>query len=88
MLNISTPPFVKIGVSSYSDEFMIDVIDIIRRLQQAKKDAGIEPCIVGMVEIQQEASHAALEELRRLYKEGKVVHHELLNGHAFSVDEV
>lgn len=67
---------------------MIDIIDIIKRLQQAKKDAGIEPHIVGMVEIQREASHAALEELRRLYKEGKVVHHELLNGHAFSVDGV
>lgn len=67
---------------------MIDVLDILKRLQQAKKAAGIAPAIVDLVQIQQEASHAALEELRRLYKEGKVVHHELLNGHAFSVDGV
>ena len=67
---------------------MIDVIDIIKRLQQAKKDAGIAPTIVDMVHIQQEASHAVLEELRRLCKEGKIKYHQTLNGHAFSVDGV
>lgn len=65
---------------------MIDVIDIIKRLQQAKKDAGIEPHIVDIVELQQEASRAALEELRRLYKEGKIKYHETLNGHSFSIE--
>ena len=64
---------------------MIDVLDILKRLQQAKKADGVVPTIVDMVEIQQEASKAALEELRSLYKEGKVQHHETLNGHAFSV---
>ena len=64
---------------------MIDVLDILKRLQQAKKAAGVVPTIVDMVEIQQAASKAALEELRSLYKEGKVQHHETLNGHAFSV---
>ena len=64
---------------------MIDVLDILKRLQQAKKAAGVVPTIVDMVEIQQAASKAVLEELRSLYKEGKVQHHETLNGHAFSV---
>ena len=64
---------------------MIDVLDIIKRLQQAKIDNKQEPAIVSMVEVQQEASKAVLEELRALYKEGKVQHHETLNGHAFSV---
>ena len=64
---------------------MIDVLDIIKRLQQAKIDNKQEPAIVSMVEVQQEASKVVLEELRSLYKEGKVQHHETLNGHAFSV---
>ena len=64
---------------------MIDILDILKRLQQAKIDNKQEPAIVSMVEVQQEASKAVLEELRSLYKEGKVQHHETLNGHAFSV---
>ena len=68
-------------------ENMIDVLDILKRLQQAKKAAGVVPTIVDMVEIQQAASKAVLEELRSLYKEGKVQHHETLNGHAFSIKE-
>ena len=66
---------------------MIDVLDILKRLQQAKKVDGVVPTIVDMVEIQQEASKAALEELRSLYKDGKIQHHETLNGHAFSIKE-
>ena len=66
---------------------MIDVLDILKRLQQAKKVDGVVPTIVDMVEIQREASKAALEELRSLYKDGKVQHHETLNGHAFSIKE-
>ena len=64
---------------------MIDVLDILKRPQQAKKAAGVVPTIIDMVEIQQVASKAALEELRSLYKEGKIQHHEALNGHSFSV---
>ena len=66
---------------------MIDVKDIISRLQKAKIDNKQEPAIVSMVEVQQEASKVVLEELRSLYKEGKVQHHETLNGHAFSIKE-
>ena len=75
---------MKVGVFFFKT-IMIDVKDIISRLQQAKKSAGVVPTIVDMVEIQQAASKAVLEELRSLYKEGKVQHHETLNGHAFSV---
>lgn len=66
---------------------MIDVKDIISRLQKAKIDNKQEPAIVSMVEVQQEASKVVLEELRSLYKDGKVQHHETLNGHAFSIKE-
>ena len=75
---------VKVGVFFFKT-IMIDVKDIISRLQKAKIDNKQEPAIVSMVEVQQEASKAVLEELRSLYKEGKVQHHETLNGHAFSV---
>ena len=77
---------VKVGVFFFKT-IMIDVKDIIKRLQQAKIDNKQEPTIVSMVEVQQEASKAVLEELRLLYKEGKVQHHETLNGHAFSIKE-
>ena len=43
---------------------MIDVKDIISRLQQAKIDNKQEPAIVSMVEVQQEALKMTLEELR------------------------
>ena len=75
---------MKVGVFFFK-AIMIDVKDIISRLQQAKIDNKQEPAIVSMVEVQQEASKVVLEELRSLYKEGKVQHHETLNGHAFSV---
>ena len=64
---------------------MIDIKEIIIRLQKAKQNENKEPLIVSMVEVQQEASKVVLEELRSLYKEGKVQHHETLNGHAFSI---
>ena len=82
--NSYLPLLVKVGVF-FELTIMIDVLDILKRLQQAKKADGVVPTIVDMVEIQQAASKAALEELRSLYKEGKVQHHETLNGHAFSV---
>ena len=75
---------MKVGVFFFKT-IMIDILDILKRLQQAKKSDGVVPTIVDMVEIQQAASKAVLEELRTLYKEDKVQHHETLNGHAFSV---
>ena len=77
---------MKVGVFFFKT-IMIDVKEIISRLQKAKKSAGVVPTIVDMVEIQQAASKAVLEELRSLYKDGKVQHHETLNGHAFSIKE-
>lgn len=67
---------------------MIDVKEIIASLQKAKQDANIEPCIVSMKEVQQEAARQVLEELRRLTKEGEIKYHQTLNGHAFSVNGV
>ena len=67
---------------------MIDIKDIIISLQKAKQNENKEPLIVSMVEVQQEAAKQVLEELRRLMKEGEIKYHQILNGHAFSVDGV
>ena len=64
---------------------MIDVKDIISRLQKAKIDNKQEPAIVSMVEVQQEALKMTLEELRRMTREGEIKYHQTLNGHSFSV---
>ena len=74
---------MKVGVFFFK-ESMIDILDILKRLQQAKIDNKQEPLIVGMVDVQQEATKMVLEELRRLTREGEINYHQTLNGHAFS----
>ena len=74
----------KVGVFFFKT-IMIDVKDIISRLQKAKIDNKQEPAIVSMVEVQQEALKMTLEELRRLTIEGEINYHPTLNGHAFSI---
>ena len=64
---------------------MIDLMKIIQNLLQAKKDARKAPLIVSTEEIQRAVEGQVVEELRRLYSEGKINHHETLNGHAFSI---
>lgn len=64
---------------------MIDVKEIIISLQKAKQNENKESLIVGMVDVQQEASRQVLEELRRLTREGEIKYYQTLNGHAFSV---
>ena len=64
---------------------MIDLMKIIQNLLQAKKDERKAPLIVSTEEIQRAVEGQVVEELRRLYSEGKINHHETLNGHAFSV---
>ena len=66
---------------------MIDLIEIVRNLLQVKKDERKAPLVVSMKEIQQEVAGKVVEELRRLYAEGKINYHETLNGHAFSIKE-
>ena len=77
---------VKVGVFFFKT-IMIDVKDIISRLQKAKIDNKQEPAIVSMVEVQQEALKMTLEELRRMTREGEINNHQTLNGHACSIKE-
>ena len=66
---------------------MIDLMEIIQHLLQVKKDARKAPLIVSTEEIKKAVEGQVVEELRRLYTEGKINHHETLNGHAFSIKE-
>ena len=66
---------------------MIDLMEIIQHILQKKKDARKAPLIVSTEEIQRSVEGKVVEELRRLYSEGKINHHETLNGHAFSIKE-
>ena len=66
---------------------MIDLMEIVKDLLQIKKDERKAPLVVSMKEIQQEVADKVVEELRRLYADGKVKYHETLNGHAFSIKE-
>lgn len=66
---------------------MIDLMKIIQHILQAKKDARKAPLIVSTEEIEKAVECQVVEELRRLYTEGKINHHETLNGHAFSIKE-
>ena len=70
-----------------SDSVMIDLIEIIQHLLQAKKDARKAPLIVSTEEIKKSVEGQVIEELRILYTEGKINYHETLNGHAFSIKE-
>ena len=75
---------VKVGVFFWLTS-MIDILDILKRLQQAKIDNKQEPVIVSMVEDQQEALKMTLEELRRMTREGELKYHQTLNGNSFSI---
>ena len=66
---------------------MIDLMKIIQNLLQAKNDARKAPLIVSTEEIEKAVEGQVVEELRRLYSEGKINHHETLNGHAFRIKE-
>ena len=66
---------------------MIDLMEIVKNLLQAKRDKNISPLVVSMKEIQQEVADKVVEELRRLYADGQVKDHETLNGHAFRIKE-
>ena len=66
---------------------MIDLMEIVQDLLQVKKNERKAPLVVSMKEIQQEVADKVVEELRRLYADGKIKYHETLNGHAFSIKE-
>lgn len=66
---------------------MIDLLTIIARLQQEKRDKHLEPTHVEFAHLMNKVIKEVRKELNTLYKEGKVGACETINGKAVFVKE-
>lgn len=64
---------------------MIDVLELIRRLQREREERHIVPSHVEFAHLMNEASKEIRRELNSLYQEGKIDVRETVNGKAVSV---
>lgn len=66
---------------------MIDLLTIIARLQQEKREKNIVPDHVEFAHLMNEVSKEVRKELNTLYQEGKIGINETINGKAVFVKE-
>ena len=66
---------------------MIDVLELIRRLQREREERHIVPTHVDFIHLMNEASKEIRQELNALYQEGKIDVKETINGKAVFVKE-
>lgn len=66
---------------------MIDVLFILTRLQQEKREKNIVPDHIEFASLMNEVSKEVRKELNRLYQEGKIGINETINGKAVFVKE-
>lgn len=66
---------------------MIDVLELIRRLQREREEKKIEPTHIEFAHLMNEVSKEARRELNALYQEGKIGINETINGKAVFVKE-
>lgn len=66
---------------------MIDLLTIISRLQQEKREKHIEPDHIEFARLMNEVSNEVRAELNRLYKDGKIGTTRTLNGTGVFVKE-
>lgn len=66
---------------------MIDVLELIRRLQREREERHIVPTHVEFAQLMNEAGKAIRQELNSLYQEGRIDVKETVNGKAVSVKE-
>ena len=64
---------------------MIDVLDLIRRLQGEREERHIVPSHVEFAHLMNEASKDIRNELNSLYQEGRIGINETINGKAVYV---
>lgn len=64
---------------------MIDLLTIISRLQQEKRDKHTVPDHIEFARLMNEVSKEVRAELNRLYKDGKIGINETINGKAVFV---
>lgn len=62
---------------------MIDLLAILERLEQAKKNAKVEPCFISQVELLNEVINEAKNEINKLCKDGKIGYRKTLNQNSF-----
>lgn len=66
---------------------MIDVLELIRRLQREREEQRKVPTHVEFAHLMNEAGKAVRGELNRLYQEGRIGINETINGKAVYVKE-
>ena len=66
---------------------MIDLLTIIARLQQEKREKNLVPDHVEFAHLMNEVSKEVRKELNTLYQEGKIGINETINGKAVFVKE-
>lgn len=64
---------------------MIDLLTIIARLQQEKREKNIVPDHIEFTHLMNEVSNEVRKELNRLYQDGKIWTCETINGKAVYV---
>lgn len=67
---------------------MIDVLELIRRLQREREEKHIVPSHVEFAHLMNEASKAIRQELNGLYQAGKIGIRETINGKAVFVKDI
>ena len=67
---------------------MIDVLELIRRLQKEREKRHIVPSHVEFAHLMNEASKEIRRELNSLYQEGKIDVRETVNGKAVFVKDI
>lgn len=66
---------------------MIDVLELIRRLQREREERHVVPTHVEFAHLMNEAGKEVRKELNRLYQEGAIGINETINGKAVYVKE-
>lgn len=64
---------------------MIDVIEILKRLEAEKRDNHIVPCIINFIDIQNAVNEQVKAELNTAVQDGAVEFHRTINGTAFNI---
>lgn len=67
---------------------MIDVLELIRRLQREREERHIVPTHVEFAHLMNEASKAIREELNSLYQAGRIGINRTVNGKAVYVKDI
>lgn len=66
---------------------MIDVIDVLRRMEEEKKQSNIHPSSVLLSELMNETSKLIREELKQAVADGKIEFHKTLNDVSFNIKQ-